>query len=488
MKTFEFFVSKKALVALVAVSLFIDVAVYGIVTPALPDIFQRDLKASTSVNGIFVAFYGLGVLIGSPTVSYFSDRTGKRRMPMIIGFFVLGFSSIAIGLSKELYQIFLARLGQGIASGITWSLGLAMLIDIYPPDKLDSPISLAYSGFTIGLLSGPFIGGVVYQHSGKMGISYLMMGIALINMIFRFFVPDSDELHERLVAKGQLESTKINQETPSDLENRHIDNGGDVLETDSKKVQSSASDENKSNGVEKNEKEPTKDVVNNGGTSIGFLHLIKEHRVLVCCIITIISYGAMGSLGIVLPIYYSDKYGLNPAKIGYTFIAFSVPSVFGGLIFGKVTESKKMTNLFGPNKKRYVVMLGGNLLMGAFIIFLGLTKSITLAIVFMCLIGFCVGSGNVPVMSALGAHMGLMTQRMIEEGKVPNSGAKGGANSQVYSLYNIAYSFAVLVIPILSGIILKSSGFFLVCLFLGLLVLIGSILSAGSVLMFSKGR
>ncbi|PVZ99952.1 hypothetical protein BB558_004002, partial [Smittium angustum] len=155
----NYFASKPALVTLVSVSLLIDAAVYGIITPAIPTILQDEMKAPVSINGLLIGFYGLGVLIGAPSISYLSDRSGKRRMLMIVGFVVLGISSLGIGLSKHVYQIFLARLGQGIASGVTWCLGLACLIDIYPSDKLDSPISMAYSGFTLGIMGGPFIGG-----------------------------------------------------------------------------------------------------------------------------------------------------------------------------------------------------------------------------------------------------------------------------------------------------------------------------------------
>ncbi|PVU84868.1 hypothetical protein BB559_007330 [Furculomyces boomerangus] len=483
----NYFASKPALVTLVSVSLLIDAAVYGIITPAIPTILQDEMKAPVSINGLLIGFYGLGVLIGAPSISYLSDRSGKRRMLMIVGFVVLGISSLGIGLSKHVYQIFLARLGQGIASGVTWCLGLACLIDIYPSDKLDSPISMAYSGFTLGIMGGPFIGD---------------------SEQLRLKLKENEKLYTNETNPTELKftenNTEINVSTSNNIKGHedgrgveeHVE-GNDVIfqgngvEGNGVVVEGKAVEESRvivegksveGNGVIVEEN----GVVVEGNPKINFLDLLKEPRIMAACAVTTLVCGGLSALEVILPIYFSDKFSLNAEKIGYTFIAVSVPSIIGSLIFGRVIEMESMTRRFGPNKKRYYVIFAGNVLSGVFIMFLGLTKSIASSVVVMAIIGFCFGFGNVPVMAALGSHMSLMSEKRVAEGMTSSGG--GGANSQVYSLYNIAYSIGVLVVPIIASVIYNSSGFLAINMILGAFMIVGTILSIGSVLMFSKGR
>ncbi|OMJ13256.1 putative MFS-type transporter [Smittium culicis] len=281
----DWFKTRTALLWLSSLSLLIDAGVYGIIIPALPDILQKDMGASTTVNGFLVAFYGLGVLIGAPTISYYSDRNEVRRMPMVYGFILLAISSIGIGLSKKVYQLFIARLGQGIASGVTWSLGLGMLIDVYPSDKLDSPISIVYSSFTIGVLGGPFIGGIIYRYGGIMSVAYLMMGISILNLAFRILVPDTKELRAILAI--------------TDAENEQANDTNEAIKSKITEESISTNDE-KSNEQDmptcsNQEKSAPENQSNLPEANIGFFDLLKDARILVCCLVVILTYGVLGS-------------------------------------------------------------------------------------------------------------------------------------------------------------------------------------------------
>ncbi|OLY85546.1 putative MFS-type transporter [Smittium mucronatum] len=450
------FSNKTAVLWLVSLSLLIDAGVYGIIIPALPDLLQRDYKVSTTINGLLIALYGLGVLIGAPTVSYYSDKKGVRRMPMIYGFILLAVSSISIGLSKKVYQLFLSRLGQGIASGITWSLGLGILIDIYPSDKLDQPISIVYSSFTIGVLGGPLIGGIVYRYGGIMAVAYLMLGVSVLNLILRILVPDTDVLKEKL----GLNLPSASPSPPSELSK--------LDESDLKESQYLTTSEN-----EQTTKVTTTaaDIDDLPPSDLTFMDLLKDPRIMVCCLVVLLSYGMLGSLEVVLPLQFDVKFHLTSDKIGYTFIAFSVPSVFGGLIAGRICDSKWLTSKFGPEKKRFVVMFIGNVAAGVFCIIVGFSKSVAMNIVFMSLIGFCTGAGNVPVMAALGSHVGILAKRKFDTGNFSKQG--GGANSMVYSLFNISYSIAVMVLPVVSSVVFRASSIIAVCIILGVLLIAG---------------
>ncbi|OMJ20278.1 putative MFS-type transporter [Smittium culicis] len=468
------FKTRNALLWLASLSLLIDALVYGIIIPALPDILQRDMGASTTVNGLLIAFYGLGVLIGAPTVSYYSDKHEVRRMPMVYGFILLAVSSMGIGLSKKVYQLFIARLGQGIASGVTWSLGLAMLIDVYPSDKLDSPISIVYSCYTIGVLGGPFIGGVIYKYGGIMSIAYLITAISVLNLAFRILVPDTKELRAILAI--------------SDAENEKANNKNEVNKS---RISEELISTNKENSSEQDipsdinrEKTVSEDRSDLPEAYLGFFDLIKDARILVCCFVVVLTYGVLGSLEVVLPIVFDESYKLTPDKIGYTFIAFSVPSVISGLIVGRLVNSKYMNSKFGTEKKRYVVMFLGNAIAGVFTICIGFSKTIPLNIVFMSFVGFFTGAGNVSIMAAMGSHVCIMGKRKLETGLYSKLG--GGANSMAYSLFNVSFSIAVIILPLLSSVILKATSIIVVCILLGIMIITGVSLSIGYVYFKTK--
>ncbi|PVV01337.1 hypothetical protein BB560_004246 [Smittium megazygosporum] len=415
--------TRGAVVFLVFCSLLIDVMIYGIVVPALPELLQEKFGSPVSLNGLFVAIFGFGVLIGAPSSSYFSDKYTNRKMPMIAGFLIFAGGSLGIAFANSIAVLYISRLVQGIGSGITWSVGLASVIDIYPADMLDTPMGIVYTGLTIGETSGPIINASFAQEQNHTEVS----------MDSNNNIPKNEQ------------KTCTHPEVP----------------VDSKPNFDSPKSSFRQN-VEQIDRQIT------------YWSMIKESRIGLLCLIVIFAYGLIGSVEVVVPVNFSEK-GLDSDKIGYSFIALTVASAIGGLLMGYVLESKYMTNKFGPYKKRFVVIMVGNAAAGILNLFLGLSKSIPLSIVFLGLVGFFLGAGNAPIMSALGAHIQNMSK-----------GLSSNSNSKVFSLFNIAFSISAMAMPILSSIIYKATSLFISCLILGLLLAGFTVLSMLYLIFYTK--
>ncbi len=71
---------------------------------------------------------------------------------MIIGLFGLAVATILFGYGETLLHLVLARIGQGIAGGISWTIGLGMVADVFPASKLGSVMSIVLSANTIGFI------------------------------------------------------------------------------------------------------------------------------------------------------------------------------------------------------------------------------------------------------------------------------------------------------------------------------------------------
>ncbi|KAJ2490500.1 hypothetical protein IWW37_003060, partial [Coemansia sp. RSA 2050] len=111
-----------AVLTVSTMAVFSDTVVYGLIVPFLPDIIQDKLGMSSSANGILFGTFGLGVLIGAPISAYISDRWNMRKWPMIIGLLGLGATSVLFALGNAFWELVVARLAQGLSSGITWAV------------------------------------------------------------------------------------------------------------------------------------------------------------------------------------------------------------------------------------------------------------------------------------------------------------------------------------------------------------------------------
>ncbi|PVU85189.1 hypothetical protein BB560_007128, partial [Smittium megazygosporum] len=343
----KFLCSRGAVVFVVFCSLFIDITIYGIVIPVLPDLLQGKFNSSVGLNGLFVAIFGLGVLFGAPLASYVSDKYSNRKLPMVVGFVALAAGSLGIAYANSLAVLYISRGLQGIGSGVTFAVGLAAIIDIYPAEMLDTPISIAFTGSTIGGTSGPIIGGVVFKYYGQHGIGYLMFGAAILILIIRIVIPDSDQINASLAQEQNNPKTSIDLEDGLPSDEQGTDN---LIEptTDAKSAL-----ESPEFSSQRKEEQADKEIT--------YWDMLKEIRIFLMCIVTIFVYGLVCSVEVVVPISFSEK-GLDSDKIGYSFIALTIGSAIGGLLMGKVLESKYVTNKFGPYKKRFVfIMIGSSI-------------------------------------------------------------------------------------------------------------------------------
>ncbi|KAJ2477362.1 hypothetical protein IWW56_004384 [Coemansia sp. RSA 2131] len=183
------FRSKPAAVLIVStMAVFADTVVYGLIVPFLPEILQERLGMSSSSNGLLFGCFGLGVLIGAPVSAYISDRWKIRKWPMILGLLGLGATSALFALSNAYWELIVARFAQGLSSGITWAIGLGMIADVYKGEDLGWAMGIAFSGFTLGYLGGPVLGGAIYSAGGVHAIAIFVAAIAVLDLVFRLML------------------------------------------------------------------------------------------------------------------------------------------------------------------------------------------------------------------------------------------------------------------------------------------------------------
>jgi multidrug resistance protein len=174
--------------ATITAGTFTDLVAYSIAVPVLPDYAAR-FDASPTTIGLLFASFGITLLILSIPMGAISDRIG-RKGPMTAGLALLAVSTLAFAYAQTLAMLFIARLLQGAADGITWIVGFAMIADLYGPHERGQAMGLAMAGSTLGIIIGPVLGGWFYQIGG-IRLPFLVVAmLALIELaVFAIVAP-----------------------------------------------------------------------------------------------------------------------------------------------------------------------------------------------------------------------------------------------------------------------------------------------------------
>ena len=157
--------SPRALVlALVTFATFIDIVVYSVAVPVLPDL-GRKLGASPTTIGLLFASFGVTLLGVSIPMGAVSDRIGRQR-PLVGGLIGIAFTTLLFAFSEDLTSLFAARLAQGAADAVTWVVGFALLADLYEPSERGRATGTVMSGTSVAFMIGPSLGGWLYEIGG----------------------------------------------------------------------------------------------------------------------------------------------------------------------------------------------------------------------------------------------------------------------------------------------------------------------------------
>lgn len=171
----------KPSIAIIFLTVFIDLIGFGIVLPLIP-IYSTHFGASAAMGGVVMASFSAMQFLFAPFWGRLSDRIGRRPVILIglsgstISYLIFG---VASGLEGEAKQIALwVILGSRILAGIMGaniSVAQAYMADITPPEKRSKSMGLIGMAFGLGFVLGPFIGAQSLQ-LGRSGPGWVAAG------------------------------------------------------------------------------------------------------------------------------------------------------------------------------------------------------------------------------------------------------------------------------------------------------------------------
>ncbi|KAI4631703.1 uncharacterized protein J4E87_002409 [Alternaria ethzedia] len=175
------------IIGTVSLAVFTDMFLYGVIVPVIPfAIRSRSHIEEDQVQywvSVLVAVYGAALLAFSPICGWLADRGSTRRFPLLLGLFVLLGATILLNLGKSIGALIVGRLLQGASAAVVWVVGLALLADTVPQERLATAAGWLTIGMSIGMLISPLLGGIVYDKAGYnavFGMCYALVGLDVI--------------------------------------------------------------------------------------------------------------------------------------------------------------------------------------------------------------------------------------------------------------------------------------------------------------------
>jgi len=143
----------------VVIGTFMSILDSTIINVALPQI-GLDLHQPENIEWIVTA-YLLALAVAQPATGWLADKFGRKRIFVwSMGLFSLG--SLAAALAPNLGFLIGFRVLQGLGGGAMMPVGLAMIYELFPPDKRGGAMGIwgiaAMTGPAIGPVLGGFIG------------------------------------------------------------------------------------------------------------------------------------------------------------------------------------------------------------------------------------------------------------------------------------------------------------------------------------------
>lgn len=136
---------------------FIDRSIIALlVAPIRADLGISDTQLSLLHGLAFAIFY---TLLGIPIASL-ADRRNRRNI-IAVGVAFWSVATAACGLTRNFWQLFLARIGVGVGEAALSPAAYSMIADSFPPEKLGRALSVYTLGAIAGIGFALIIGGAV---------------------------------------------------------------------------------------------------------------------------------------------------------------------------------------------------------------------------------------------------------------------------------------------------------------------------------------
>lgn len=184
-------------IAILFLTIFIDLLGFGIVIPILPNLAKTmAITSNMSFNpdyavGIIAAAFSVIQFLFAPMFGSLSDRIGRR--PIILGsILVNAIGYFIFGIAGNFVILLISRIVSGFGSA-NISAAQAYIADITTPAERAKKMGIIGAAFGLGFVFGPPIGGYLFLAGGLYYVGVFTAILCLLNFVLAFlFLPESN--------------------------------------------------------------------------------------------------------------------------------------------------------------------------------------------------------------------------------------------------------------------------------------------------------
>ena len=297
-----------------------DIFLYGIIVPVMPfaltkraHIQPRDVQHWVS---ILLAVYAAGLLFASPILGWLVDKSRTRRMPLLIGLVVLSGATIMLCIGTSIGILVAGRLLQGLSAAVVWTTGLALLVDTVGQKEVGQTMGIISLAYSISILCGPMLGGIVYAKSGYYAVFYMAFGLIAVDVFLRLtFI-------EKKVAARWLPAIEV----PLSEDRKRVDERVGI-QMSPQAQDGIGRDEQPSYSAHAERLDSRK-----ARKLPPVVFLLKSRRILTAFWGIMVVASLMTAFDSTLPLYVNKIFGWNSFGSGLLFLALLLPSATGPVI------------------------------------------------------------------------------------------------------------------------------------------------------------
>lgn len=240
---------------------------------------------------------------------------------------MLFLATLLFGLARASWVLLISRLLQGLSAAITYTVGLALLVDTVGRNDIGKWMGTALSSSSFGLIVSPLLGGLVYAKAGYMSVFAMAMSLIMFDILMRLCMIEkktaqryqtAEEVHQEdrfygtftndgSVGHQQPHSPAESQKPTSDSEQAPLLSGA-AEEPASKKTRM-----------------PT------------ILVLLSMPRLLAAIYGIFVNVSVLAAFDGVLPLYVKEIFGFDSLAAGLLFLCLAVPALTGPIV-GNITD------------------------------------------------------------------------------------------------------------------------------------------------------
>lgn len=180
--------------------------VESMVIPSIPAL-QVTFNSTTSISSWIVSAFLISGTVAAPLFGKLGDSYGKKRM-LLVTFVIYSLGVGMAGFSPSIQFLILSRALQGIGFGGI-PLGFALLIDMFPREKVSGAQGIMSGLFATGGVTGLVAGSYIISIAGWQWAfhSALILSVMLLGALFLFVRDHGKRVKERIDFGGAFTLT-----------------------------------------------------------------------------------------------------------------------------------------------------------------------------------------------------------------------------------------------------------------------------------------